>query len=99
MNLILFVILIILIGIYSFKRYKKINYDLSRLPPLIPGKFYLGNYFDLKEQPVHLSLTKLGEKYHHAFCINIFGQLMVVLNSREAIAQILSSKTLEYADR
>ncbi|CAF1014185.1 unnamed protein product [Brachionus calyciflorus] len=70
-----------------------------KLPPLIPGKFYLGNYFDLKEQPVHLSLTKLGEKYHHAFCINIFGQLMVVLNSREAIVQILSSKTLEYADR
>nr|UOU03259.1 cytochrome P450 3048A1 [Brachionus rubens] len=69
------------------------------MPPLVPGKFFIGNYCDLKKEDVHLSLTRLGVNYDHLFTINVFGKLMVVLNTRQAVTKVLSSKTLEFSNR
>ncbi len=72
---------------------------LEKLPPLVPGKFIVGNYFSIDSKRVHLNLTEMGKNYKDLFTIRIFGQNFVVLNSARAINELLCSRTLECAGR
>lgn len=99
MNFLIFILFTSLVFLYLFKKYKRFKQNFSSLPPFIRGKFLFGNYFDIDCNKPHLCLTSLGENYQDAFCISIFGQLMVVLNSRQSILELLCSKTLECAGR
>ena len=72
---------------------------LKKLPPLVPGKFIVGNYFSIDSKRVHLNLTEMGKNYQDLFTIRIFGQNFVVLNSARAINELLCSRTLECTGR
>lgn len=100
MNIYLFSIFVILFLIYLYRRYKQLVLDLSRLPPLVKGVHLFRGHFDLLNfKRLHLSLTEIGASQSHVFSLSIYGQLVVVLNSRESILDVLCSKTLECAAR
>lgn len=99
MNLIIICLLLLLVCSFVTKKYYKIKDERSLMPPLVPGRRFFGNYYQLKQGPIHLSLSRLGQGLGHAFTIKIFGHVMVVLNSRESICQMLNSKGLELAAR
>lgn len=100
MNFIIICLLLLLICSFVTIKYHKLKRERSLMPPLAPGRRrFFGNYFQLKKEPIHLSLSRLGQSLGHAFTIQVFGHVMVVLNSRESICQMLNSKTLELAAR
>jgi hypothetical protein len=99
MNIIILTIFLALIIIYIYRKYYQIKSDLLKLPPLVPGKFILGNYYDIDPRRVHLNLSQMGKNYQDLFTIRIFGQNFVVLNSTRAINELLCSRTLECAGR
>nr|QVK45592.1 cytochrome P450 [Brachionus paranguensis] len=99
MNLLILGLFLALACSLAVIKYRKWKRERSLMPPLAPGHLFFGNYFDLKKEPIHLSLSRLGQHYGHAFTIKVFGHAMVVLNSRESISQMLNSKTLELAGR
>nr|QEV83803.1 cytochrome P450 [Brachionus rotundiformis] len=99
MNLIILGLFLILVCSFVVIKYHKLRREQSLMPPMVPGRRFFGNYYDLAKEPIHLSLTRLGQDYTHAFTIQVFGHVMVVLNSRQSITEMLNSKTIELAAR
>nr|AHL88978.1 cytochrome p450 3048A1 [Brachionus koreanus] len=99
MNLIILGLFLLLVCSFALIKYRKFINERDLMPPMVPGRHLFGNYFDLKKEPIHLSLSRMGQNYGHAFTIRVFGHVMVVLNSRESISQMLCTKTIEAAAR
>ena len=99
MNIILFGIFMILLTCYLIKWHRTSAAINAEMPPFIPNKLIFGNYFDVDLKKPHISLESLGRECKDVFSMVILGQKMVVLNSYEAIASILTNKTLDCAGR
>jgi cytochrome P450 len=99
MNLVLVTLFLTLLVINLIKAYLKFKKRVSKLPPILPGSFFSGNYSALDTKNIHLKLTSIGSDYGDLFTIRVFYQHFVVLNSYQSINSILCSKNLEAAGR
>ncbi|KAI0094959.1 cytochrome P450 [Irpex rosettiformis] len=69
-------------------------------PPGPPGFPLIGNLADLPSQPAWIAYLKMGEKYNSDIIrLNVLGSNIIILNSAEAITDLLEKRSQNYSDR
>ncbi|KAH9976333.1 CyP450 monooxygenase [Lactifluus volemus] len=68
-------------------------------PPGPPSYPIIGNLLDVPKESPWAKYADISKKYGDVFCIQVFGQVIVVLNSLSAIKDLLEKRGEIYADR
>ncbi|CAH1780864.1 unnamed protein product [Owenia fusiformis] len=95
----------ILLGSFAFLLYvfiKKYTNEKSRIVAKIPGPKGIpifGNALQVYLQHIHNDLLRWAEEYGPIFKLNFAGELVVVLNSFDAIYDALVTKSADFAGR
>ncbi|KAF8840877.1 cytochrome P450 [Paxillus ammoniavirescens] len=85
-------------GLYVFKRVLDSN-RLRGLPPGPTGWPIVGNLFEISSDKTWLDFAVLGKKYGDTSSISILGTRYVILNSCEAVSDILEKQSAKCSDR
>ncbi|KAI0056530.1 cytochrome P450 [Artomyces pyxidatus] len=86
----------ILLILAASKRRKRTNLQLPPGPPPLP---IVGNLFDLPKESLWATYIEWGKVYGDILSVQIFGQVIVVLNSAKAAQDLLDKKALIYSGR
>ncbi|KAI0050256.1 cytochrome P450 [Auriscalpium vulgare] len=68
-------------------------------PPGPRGLPVIGNLFDMPSEESWIAYTKLGKQYGDIFSLNVFGQLIVVVQSPKIAHELLEKRSKNYSDR
>ncbi|KAJ7092623.1 cytochrome P450 [Mycena epipterygia] len=72
----------------------------ARLPPGPPGLFLIGNLRDVSHDvPQWLTYKDWAEKYGEIVSIEVFGSRVIILNSLQAVTELLEKRSANYSDR
>jgi len=72
----------------------------SRLPPLIPGGYFLlGNIFQVDPKTPHLSLTELSKKHGDIFRLRMLTEDLIFVSGAELIKEVLVTQSRSFAGR
>ncbi|KAI0253728.1 cytochrome P450 [Lactifluus subvellereus] len=86
--------LYLLIAFRDHRRRRGLPYPPG--PPLLP---IIGNLLDVPKESPWAKYADISNKYGDIFCLRVFGQVVVVLNSLSAIKDLLEKRGEVYADR
>ncbi|KAI0050246.1 cytochrome P450 [Auriscalpium vulgare] len=68
-------------------------------PPGPKGLPFMGNLFDIPLENSWVAWTNLGKRYGDIFSLNVFGQLIVVVQSPKIAYDLLDKRSNKYSDR
>ncbi|KAJ6575009.1 cytochrome P450 [Mycena capillaripes] len=72
----------------------------AKLPPGPPGRFLIGNLRDIPHNiPQWLIYNGWAKQFGDIVSIEIFGSRMMILNSLEAVTELLEKRSANYSDR
>ncbi|KAJ7764870.1 cytochrome P450 [Mycena metata] len=89
------IVLFLLLGL-TFWRFST---PTLRFPPGPPSSWFIGNILSLPTKSAWISLTQLGSKYGDLVCFRGLGTTILVLNSMEAINDLLDRRASIYSHR
>lgn len=69
------------------------------LPPGPKGYPLIGNVYDIPHHYPWLTYTEWAHKYGDVFSFNVFGKTTIILNSLEAVRELLEKRSSNYSDR
>ncbi|KAI0253723.1 cytochrome P450 [Lactifluus subvellereus] len=88
------IFLYLLLAFRDYRRRRGLPY-----PPGPPSRPIIGNLFDVPKESPWTKYADISNNYGDIFCLRIFGQVIVVLNSLSAIKDLLEKRGDVYADR
>ncbi|TFY72458.1 hypothetical protein EVG20_g545 [Dentipellis fragilis] len=86
-----------LLGVYLLRRY--LTAKPGTLPPGPKPLPLIGNLLDMPKQYEHETFAEWGKKYGGIVSINVLGQSIIILNSTQAVTDMLDKKSAIYSDR
>ncbi|KJA26070.1 hypothetical protein HYPSUDRAFT_36932 [Hypholoma sublateritium FD-334 SS-4] len=86
------------IALYLLKGWLARRSTLS-LPPGPKGYPFIGNVYDIPHHYPWLTYTEWARIYGDVFSFSVFGKTTVVLNSIEAVTELLEKRSSNYSDR
>lgn len=95
-QILLGVVLLCALGIWRILQIGKRD---ARLPPGPPTVPVLGNLNTIPPRYAHLYFFKLAKQYGDVISLKLFGGNMVVLNSGQAIIELLDKRSSSFNDR
>ncbi|KAF8668105.1 cytochrome P450 family [Rhizoctonia solani] len=96
----LYVALISLSTALLVDQYHRRRKTRLRLPPSPPSIPFFGSLFSVPPGPEYLSFKKLGEDLNSDIIyLPMFGRQFIILNSAEAVNELLEKRSAKYSDR
>ncbi|TFY83648.1 hypothetical protein EWM64_g367 [Hericium alpestre] len=87
-----------LVGLYVVRKLVTPK-PAAPLPPGPSGKPLIGNLLDMPKEYDYKTFAQWGEQYGGIVSLNILGQSIIILNTTQAVSDMLDKKSSIYSDR
>lgn len=89
-------------GVVFYLLYQRVSQKIPRglkLPPGPPGRFLVGNLFDLPTTKEWLTFNNWAKEYGDLVYLNVFGNSLLFVNSYELAQELFDKRGHIYSDR